>query len=294
MTEPRITGLNITNFNNLAADNSTSFDFTFDKDIEDNEGLYFGTNLTASSKVATIRFCVMIELLRDFNSTNNTAVVVNYAEFAFGYNATLNGTILLEEAFPVAPAAPETGQIADDTFTVSATVCGPDRLLTSGILNQGDSVQICINSTSYPEASISGIESLTYTAPLSGVGDVVLDAIVGGKTKDILTKFDVATDCGDGDECIVITQLQGSFYPPNGSMNVSITGKATMELGGRRVLADVVVSGDRRLQEEGTTSLSGFSMNVETTAFDASGTTKKGVATSIIMAFFAVASLYVV
>ena len=72
-------------------------------------------------------------------------------------------------------------------------------------------------------------------------------------------------------------------------MTVEITGKATMKLGGRRVLADVV-PGDRSLQD---TSQSGFSMNVETAAFDdtSSSTTKNGVVTSIIMTFFAVASL---
>jgi len=71
---------------------------------------------------------------------------------------------------------------------------------------------------------------------------------------------------------------------------VEITGKATMKLGGRRVLAEVV-PGDRSLQED--TSQSGFSMNVETAAFDdtSSSTTKNGVATFIVTTFFAVASL---
>jgi hypothetical protein len=230
-----------------------------------------------------------MELLR-VNETDPTFVhVVNYAEFAFGYNATLNGTIVLEDAFNVVPAEPVTGGIADDTFAVEATVCGPGDFSQGGTLNQGDSVHICINSTSYPEASISGIDSLSYSAPLAGGGgSVVLNAIIGGVSEDVLTKFDEDTDC-DGSLCIVKTQLQGNFYPPDGNMTVEITGKATMKLGGRRVLADVV-PGDRSLQD---TSQSGFSMNVETAAFDdtSSSTTKNGVVTSIIMTFFAVASL---
>ena len=71
-------------------------------------------------------------------------------------------------------------------------------------------------------------------------------------------------------------------------MNVSISGAAAMELGGRRVLAKVV-PGDRSLQEE--TSQSGFSTDVETAAFDESGATKKGVATSILMSIVTAASL---
>ena len=121
-----------------------------------------------------------------------------------------------------------------------------------------------------------------------GGGSAVLDAIVGGASEDVLTKFDEDTDC-DGSQCIVKTQLQGNFYPSEGFMNVSITGKATMELGGRRVLTEVV-PGDRSLQ--GTRSQSGFSLDVETAATDTSGTTKKGgVATSIVLAVFTAASL---
>ena len=154
----------------------------------------------------------------------------------------------LKKAFEVEPADSTTGRIEDDTFSVVATVCGPVDFEAHGTLNQGDSVHICISSTSYPEPLISGIESLTFTAPLSGVGSVVLDAIVGSNTKDLLTKFDAATDWGDGDQCIVKTQLEGNLYPPNGNMNVTITGKAIMELGGCRVLANVVPR-DRSLQE---------------------------------------------
>ena len=228
-----------------------------------------------------------MELLRA-NTTGGADIVVNYAEFAFGYNATLNGTIVLEDAFDVIPAEPVTGGIADDTFAVEATVCGPGDFSQGGTLNQGDSVHICINSTSYPEASISGIETLSYSAPLAGGGvSVVLNAIVGGVSEDVLTKFDEDTDC-DGSLCIVKTQLQGNFYPPDGNMTVEITGKATMKLGGRRVLVDVV-PGDRSLQEG--TSQSGFSMSVETAAFDTSGTTKKGFATSILMTIVTAASL---
>ena len=68
-------------------------------------------------------------------------------------------------------------------------------------------------------------------------------------------------------------------------------GLATMKLGNetRRVLAKVV-PGYRTLQEK--TSLEGFSIDVETAAFDTSGTTKKGVATlSMIVTIFAAASL---
>ena len=135
---------------------------------------------------------------------------MNYAEFAFGYNATLNGTILLENAFKVEPAVPESGGgIADDTFTVVATACGPDGVIQGGALTQGDYVHICINSISYPEASISGIDSLTNTAPF-GSGSVVLDAIVGGSSEDLLTKVVAATDCADGSQCIVMMQLKGT------------------------------------------------------------------------------------
>ena len=69
-------------------------------------------------------------------------------------------------------------------------------------------------------------------------------------------------------------------------MDVIITGKATMRFGSCRILADVV-PGDCSLQEG--TRQSGFSMNVETAALnhDTSGTRKNGIATSIIMTFFA-------
>jgi Ca2+-binding EF-hand superfamily protein len=58
-----------------------------------------------------------------------------------------------------------------------------------------------------------------------------------------------------------------------------------MELGGRRVLVKVVPR-DRSVQEE--TSQSGFSIDVETAAFDTSGATKKGIASlSMIGTIFA-------
>ena len=118
--------------------------------------------MTDGSELAKVHFCVMMEFLRQ-NDTD--FAVVNYAEFASGYNATLNGIVQLEKASEVQPAAPKAEGIADDTFTCEATVCGPDTFVQGGILSQGDLVQICINSASYPEASIStGIESLTYTA----------------------------------------------------------------------------------------------------------------------------------
>ena len=64
-----------------------------------------------------------------------------------------------------------------------------------------------------------------------------------------------------------------------------------MDLGDRRVVAKVV-PGDRSLQEE--TSQSGFSIDVETSAFDTSiGTTKKGVTTSVVLATIGAASLRV-
>ena len=281
-----IIGLNITAYKHNVTDEETSFAFTFDANIQSNLDLYYETGLEDdSSKLATIRFCVMMELLRP-NGTDDVAVV-NYAEFAFGYNATLDGTIVLADAFEIQPADPTTGGIEDDTFTVQARVCGPDGFVAGDILNQGDSVHICINSTSYPEASISGIDTLSYIAPLTGGGNVVLDAVSNGVAVDLLTKFDADKDC-DGNECIVKTQLQGNFYPSNGFMNVTITGKATMELGGRRILAKVV-RGDRSLQEG--TSQSGFSMDVETAAFETSGTTKKGVTTSIIMTIVTAAFL---
>ena len=261
-----IKGLNITDYTNTVAGKVTSFQFTFDKDINENDDLYYGTDLDdGNSELAKVRFCVLMELLRANTTEITTAnggtqpdggdVVVNYAEFAFGYDATLNGTIVLADAFEVKPAEPTAGKIADDTFTVVASVCGPQKALDGDVLNQGDSVHICITSTSFPEASISGIDTLSYSAPLSlGAGNVVLAAIVEGQSDDLLTKFDDTTDC-NGEQCIVKTQLQGNFYPPNGFMNVTITGKATMELGGRRVLAEVV-AGDRSLQEG--SSQSGF------------------------------------
>ena len=118
---------------------------------------------------------------------------------------------------------------------------------------------------------------------------MVLDAIAGGASVDLLTRFAADANCGDGDQCIIKMQLQGNLYPPDGIMNMTITGKATMELGGRRVLANVVPCAPCSLQEG--TSQTGFSMNVETSAFDTSSTTKNGVATCIIMTFFAAASL---
>ena len=283
-----ITGLVISEYEHTVSAGETSFNFTFGTDIQENAFIYSSTGVDDSgTKVATIRFCVMMELLSRNTTDATQVVVVNYAEFAFGYDATLNGTIVLADAFQVQPADPTSGGIADDTFAVETSVCGPQ----GGTLNQGDSFHICIDSTSYPEASISGITSLTYTAPFGdSSGSVVLDAIIGGNSADVLTKFVALDDC-DGSLCIVKTQLQGNFYPPNGFMNVSITGKATMDLGGRRVLAKVV-PGDRCLQEE-TTSKSGFSIDVETAALldTPAGTTKKGVATSIILTTFAAASL---
>jgi hypothetical protein len=209
--------------------------------------------------------------------------VMNCAEFAFGYDATLNGTIALAGALKVEPAEPDAGGIEDDALTVEANVRGPNGFVAGVTLNQGDSAHICINSTSCPEASISGIDSLTCSAPFG-----YFEAIEDGASNNPLTKFDAEIDC-DGIQCIVKTQLRARFYPPNGFMNVSVTGEATMELGGRRVLAKVV-PGDRSLQE-GISSQSGFSLDVETAADDTSGTTKKGVATSIVLAIFAAASL---
>ena len=288
-----IIGMDITEYHHNVADYKTSFNFTFEADIKDNHGLYYETEDSQddATKLATIRFCVMLELLSVNNTEGATptdVVVVSYAEYAFGYNATLVGTILLEKAVEVKPADPTTGGIDDETFTVVAWVCGPDDFLQGdGTISQGESMHICVNSTSYPKASISGIDSLTYTAPFGGGGSVVLDAITGGKSVDLLTRFLAGNDC-DGSQCIVKTQLQGNFFPPDGFMNVSISGRATMELGGRRVLAEVV-PGDRSLQEG--TSQSSFSMNVETAASDTSGTTMKGVAISIFMTTVTAASL---
>ena len=287
--EDEITGLNITEYKHTVTNEETSFNFTFGRDIKENAFTYNETEVDdTGTKVATIQFCVMMELLRQ-ESPDPTAelVVVNYAEFAFDYDATLNGTIVLADAFQVKPADPAAGGLEDDTFVVIATVCGPDGLLAGDTINQGDSVHICINSTSYPEASISGIDTMSYSAAISGGGNVVLDAIVEGTSKDILTRFVALEDC-DGSQCIVKTQLQANFFPPDGFMNVSISGKATLELGGRRILAEVA-PGDRSLQE---TSQSSFSLDVETAASDTSaGTMKKGVATSIIVTIFAAGSV---
>ena len=257
-------------------------DFTFDTDIKSNLSLYYKTELEDErSKLATIRFCVMLELLGPFGSDFE---VYNYAEYVFDYNATLDGTIVLADAFQVEPANPNTGGIADETFAFEeATVCGPDGFAAGGTLNQGASVHICINSTSYPEASISGIASLAYSAPFRH-----LEAIKDGVSGNLLTKFDAEIDC-EGSQCILKTQLRARFYPLDGFMNVSITSKATMDLGGPHVLAKVV-RGGRSLQEE--TSQSGFSIDVETSASDTSaGATKKAVATGIVLATFAAASL---
>jgi hypothetical protein len=296
-----ITGLAISDYENTVSAGETSFNFTFGSDIDENVDIYSATEDENGTKVATIRFCVMLELLRPNVTDDAELVLVNYAEYAFSFLATLSGNFGLEDetsegsiglvdAFRVEALDPTSEAIPDDTYAVEAYVCGPGDFVEGGILNQGDSVHICVNSTSYPEASVSGIDSLTFTAPLDGdSGSVVLEAIIGGISVDELTKFDATVDCADGDQCIVRTQLQGIFYPPNGSMNVTITGKATMKLGGgRRVLVDIV-PGDRSLQE--ATSKSSFSIDVETTASDTSGTTKGGVATSILMTILAAASL---
>ena len=281
-----ILGLDITEYQHNVADEKTSFDFTFNTEIKSNFGLYYQTELVDdNSKLATIRFCAMLELLgpKDSGSIDELEVYT-YVEYAFGYNATLNGTIVLANAFQVEPVDPDKGEIEDDTFAVEATVCGPDGFVAGNTLSQGDSVHICINSTSYPEASISGIDSLTYAAPFG-----YLEAIKNGVSDDLLTLFDAAVDC-DGSQCIVKTQLKARFFPADGFAKVTISGKAAMELGGRRVLAEIV-PGDRSLQEG--ESQSGFSIDVETSAFDTSsaGTTKKGVAASIVLATLAAVSL---
>ena len=123
-----IIGLNITEYKHNVIDEETSFDFTFNTDIKSNLGLYYETEQDDnSSKLATIRFCVMLELLGPIDNGpigSELLEVYNYAEYAFGYNATLNGTIVLADAFQVEPADPDTGGLVeDDTFAVEATVC---------------------------------------------------------------------------------------------------------------------------------------------------------------------------
>ena len=142
--------------------------------------------------------------------------------------------------------------------------------LSSEVLNQGDSVYICINSSSYSKASISGIATLSYSA-----------ALIGGETWSMASLLAVSLSTSSprslflqetivfGSQCFVKMQLHGNFSPPNGFMNVSITGKAssTMDLGGHRVPINFT-PGDCSLQKE--TSQSGFLMDVEASAFDTS------------------------
>ena len=115
-------------------------------------------------------------------------IVMNYAKFAFGYNATLDGNIQLENAFVVQPPEAADGGI-EETLNVVALVWGPPKMIKLGILTQGNSVHICVKSTSYPRASTVVIESLTYTADRPSGGTVVLLAITETGTGDILTKF---------------------------------------------------------------------------------------------------------
>jgi hypothetical protein len=241
----------------------TSFNFSFNANINGNATIYSETG--GNSNDATIQFCAVVELLRDAGSTK---VLVKYAEYAFKYVASLDGSIELVGAFQVVPAEPIT--VPDtlmDIFTVSAEVCGPGNLDGDSTLNQGDAVHICITSNAFPEASIAGIHTLTYSAPFGTGADVTFNAITAGSTVDALTKFVVDTDDCNGERYIVKTQLQGMFYHPiNGNSKVNIQGLATLQLGDislRRVLAKAV-PGDRSLQE--MESLKDFTIEVKTTA----------------------------
>ena len=302
--QPTIEGLVISNYAHGFSTEETSFDFSFKNTINENADIYSSSETEESENIiATLRFCVVLELLRHDIPTGND-YLVNYSEYAFEYIATLDGTIVLNDAFQVSLAGPVIGVKKARTFTIEAAVCGPGDLELGDILNQGDSVHICIKSKGFPEASITGVHSLIYTTPYytgTGGASVRLNAITDGSTVDSLTVFDASTDC-NGETCIIKTQLQGIFYPPNGMMTVNIEGLATLNLGGRNSMRSVlakVVPGDRSL---GKANLQGFSIDVTTAAafdtsadfdtFDTSGTRNKAVTTlSMIMTVFAVATL---
>ena len=78
--EDEITGLNIIEYKHAVTDEETSFNFTFGSDIKENAFIYNETEVDdAGTKVATIQFCVMIELLRPNTTEPTEVVVVNYA-----------------------------------------------------------------------------------------------------------------------------------------------------------------------------------------------------------------------
>lgn len=96
--------------------------------------------------------------------------MVNYKEAAFQFQASLDGTLVLEKFAEVEPSDPEDASLAAKTFAVDYNVCRVNNVVPIGqapvvvgaevALDQDDSFQICVTNIHSPEASITGIQSL--------------------------------------------------------------------------------------------------------------------------------------
>ena len=156
MIEDTIQGLVISNYMHASSTDVTSFDFSFKTNIESNSDIYSETGGSPGTanhlNSATIQFCVMLELLHD---DGVDAVLVNYAEFAFEYVATLDGAIVIRHAFqvpvdPTDPTYPPTDPTDPGTFEVETAAL----LDASGTAKKGVATLSMIMTTIFAAASL--------------------------------------------------------------------------------------------------------------------------------------------
>lgn len=170
----------------LVSMTNTRFRVEFNTDTNCNSKLYGeSTDAAVTTKThAVVHFCVKLSL-EMYDGT-----VMNYKEAVFQFQASLDGNIVLEKfAELVAPTA--------DPPT----------------LNQGDTVQICVENPDDSQALVAGIDSLTCEVAVTdgtGTTTFLYAAMLGGILRTTAMLVDL--DCTAGDMCTVSLLAPRALY----------------------------------------------------------------------------------
>jgi hypothetical protein len=252
-------------------DTSASLSLEF-SDFVDYADIY---SFDEDAGVGTVAFCVRFSL----STSSGTEVSTKIADFVL--TLTLNGAISVDE-FDLEEENFEATIDETISFTVTAGVCSNQEFP----LLRGDSVSICVSSDAYPDVSLGGIQSFSFT---NGNGDDEQVAIENEEPAE-LTSFNVADDC-DGQICTFETILRSGYYDSEVALTEGMIGSgvAILEIPTGRRRVKVALRAEK--EESAMKEYTGFELEFGIEASSASSGFSSSVASMFVSAIAVSAGL---
>ncbi|EEC44676.1 predicted protein [Phaeodactylum tricornutum CCAP 1055/1] len=223
---------------------SSTFEFSFDDNVDETDPFYFGDVNTLVEGTAQLILCVKFTLTEVVDSS---PIDVNYREVAIAIDITLDGDLATNstQAFEVSAAEVSVDQDGTIEYTAKAELCSS----FSGTVTPGVAVPICIKTSDYPLSRIISVQDLSFKS--------------GSITQDIRSEGADATGAGnfygliastaDGhcviNECIQYDVLVYAIFATGDDLQVDILGNVVLGIGDSRRTLRARLEPSRNLQE---------------------------------------------